>query len=304
MLTLFTCPKPFHGHIGVIQRNAIRSWTLLRGTEIILFGEDEGTAEAALEFGTRHVRQVERNEYGTPLLHDIFRQAQSLASHELLCYVNGDIILMDDFVRAIELVNSIRRRFLMVGQRWDVDVDQDLSFTAGWQDRLQARVKTEGKLHDKAGIDYFAFRSNLYQDVPPFAIGRTVWDNWLISRAIVLRAAVVDATEAITVVHQNHGYVHNILAQGLWKGPERDVNFRLAGGWDHIFNLRHADWLLTPEGLRRPNWGRENLMHRLDNLRVRRPYLGPATKLARRILAPITFVRSVQGAVIARRLSR
>ena len=26
MLTIFTIPKPFIGHIGVIQRNAIMSW--------------------------------------------------------------------------------------------------------------------------------------------------------------------------------------------------------------------------------------------------------------------------------------
>ena len=26
MLTIFTIPKPFVGHIGVIQRNAIISW--------------------------------------------------------------------------------------------------------------------------------------------------------------------------------------------------------------------------------------------------------------------------------------
>jgi len=37
MLTLFTIPKAFQGHTGVIQRNAIRSWTLLRPEcEIIL----------------------------------------------------------------------------------------------------------------------------------------------------------------------------------------------------------------------------------------------------------------------------
>ena len=28
MLTLFTTPKPFYGHIDVIQRNALKSWTL------------------------------------------------------------------------------------------------------------------------------------------------------------------------------------------------------------------------------------------------------------------------------------
>ena len=52
MLTLFTIPKAFEGHSGVIQRNAIKSWTLLQPQcEIILMGDDEGTGEAAAEMG-------------------------------------------------------------------------------------------------------------------------------------------------------------------------------------------------------------------------------------------------------------
>ena len=59
MLTIFATPKPFRGHIAVIQRNAIRSWTLLRpACEIILMGNDEGTAEIAAEFGVRHVPEI------------------------------------------------------------------------------------------------------------------------------------------------------------------------------------------------------------------------------------------------------
>jgi hypothetical protein len=46
MITLFSTPKPFVGHVGVIQRNAILSWQRLHpDVEIILVGEDAGTAE-------------------------------------------------------------------------------------------------------------------------------------------------------------------------------------------------------------------------------------------------------------------
>src|SRR5215470_320731 len=61
MLTIFATPKPFRDHIAVIQRNAIRSWTLLRpACEIILMGNDEGTADIAAEFGVRYVPEVAR----------------------------------------------------------------------------------------------------------------------------------------------------------------------------------------------------------------------------------------------------
>ena len=50
MFTIFTIPKPFQGHIGTIQRNAIQSWTLLHPRpEIILFGSEAGTAQVAAE---------------------------------------------------------------------------------------------------------------------------------------------------------------------------------------------------------------------------------------------------------------
>ena len=48
MLMFFTTAKPFHGHDGIIQRNALRSWTLLHPeVEVNLFGSEEGAAQTA-----------------------------------------------------------------------------------------------------------------------------------------------------------------------------------------------------------------------------------------------------------------
>src|SRR5207244_10609033 len=109
MLTIFSTLKPFKGHIGIIQRNAIASWALLHPRpEIILFGNEEGTAEAAMDIGALHVSQVARNEFGTPLLNDLFQKAEQLASHQTLCYVNADILLLDDFSEAVIGASRIR----------------------------------------------------------------------------------------------------------------------------------------------------------------------------------------------------
>lgn len=52
MLTLFTTAKPFRGHDGIIQWNALKSWALLRpSVEVILFGDEEGAAKTAEELG-------------------------------------------------------------------------------------------------------------------------------------------------------------------------------------------------------------------------------------------------------------
>jgi hypothetical protein len=83
MLTLFTTAKPFEGHSGIIQRNALKSWKLLHSdVEVILFGDDPGSAEIARELGFRHEPFVERNSFGTKRLDYIFDRAQELARHD------------------------------------------------------------------------------------------------------------------------------------------------------------------------------------------------------------------------------
>jgi hypothetical protein len=48
-MTIFAIPKPFIGQIGVIQKNAIASWTKLSPRpEIILFGDEIGTGAIAI----------------------------------------------------------------------------------------------------------------------------------------------------------------------------------------------------------------------------------------------------------------
>src|SRR5258708_15360900 len=90
MITIFTTAKPFTGHSGVIQRNALKSWKELHAdAEVILFGDEEGAAEAANELGVRHVASVQRRVEGGPkVLRSFFDVAQEMARHELICYVN------------------------------------------------------------------------------------------------------------------------------------------------------------------------------------------------------------------------
>src|SRR5215470_10391406 len=98
MLTLFTTPKPFVGHIAVIQRNALQSWKCLHpDVEVILFGNDEGVADIARELGLRHIPELDNNEFGTPLLDDLFHKAETAARFSTLGYINADIILLSEF---------------------------------------------------------------------------------------------------------------------------------------------------------------------------------------------------------------
>jgi len=127
-MTLFSTAKPFRGQIDVIQRNALRSWKLLHpDVEIILFGDDEGAAEVAMELGIRHEARVEKNEFGTNRVDYIFNRAQQIARPNLLCYANCDIIFLPDFLSALDQVRKRHERFLALGRRWDTSVRQPIT---------------------------------------------------------------------------------------------------------------------------------------------------------------------------------
>ena len=103
LLTFFTTAKPFKGHDGVIQRNALKSWKLLHpDIEVIVFGDDLGAAEVCEEYGLRHEPEVERYNSKFPFANAMFTRAQQIARHDYICYSNCDIVLFGDFLKAFE----------------------------------------------------------------------------------------------------------------------------------------------------------------------------------------------------------
>ncbi len=253
MLTIFSTPKPFRGHSDIIQRNAIKSWTLLHPEiEIILIGDEYGAAEVAREFGIRHEPEVRRHQKGPKYLDFIFNRACELASKHTLCYVNCDIVLMSDFRRAVELVTAGREPFLMVGRRWDTDVREPLDFSASdWEQRLHARA-LHGLERHPIWIDYFVFSRDLYyRKMPPFVIGRPGWDPWIIWHARHSNARVIDASPSVIAVHQNHDYsYHPQGAKGVGEDSLAKRNYQLLGGWRHRYTTDHATERVTPAGVR------------------------------------------------------
>ncbi len=271
MLTLFTTPKAFRGHSRTIQRNALQSWLALRPRpEVIVFGEDEGTAEVTEEFGIRHVALIRRSEYGAPLLH-IFELAQQIASHDLLCYVNADIMLMSDFATAVEAVSSRAQRFLMAGRVWRAHIAGAWDFRdLDWETRLRSYVRRYGEQAPAPGnSDFFVFPRGLWTSMPPIAIGRGFWECWLVYEARRLRASVIDASLAVMAVHQNHDqstYPHGLRR---WRKEVND-NYRLVGTEAARFCLLDATHLLTDSGLKRP-FSVRHFVRRLDTAVLFRP---------------------------------
>ena len=256
MITFFSTPKPFRGHIDVIQRNAIRNWKLVHpDAEVILFGNEEGAAEVALELGARHEPEVDRNSLGTPLLSSLFDRADRLARHDWICFLNADILLTDDFFAASSRLAQIHKRSLMVGRRCDMDITEPWDFSKpDWSQRLRSMARERGMLRPPQWIDYFVFpRGLLYQQVPHFAVGRPGYDNWLLWKVRSMGVPVVDVTQVVLAIHQNHDYSHHPGGQkGLWQDVEAKQNQALLGK-GHFATIDNATHRLMPNGLR-PNY--------------------------------------------------
>ena len=217
-LTLFTTAKPFAGHSAIIQRNALRSWSRLQPRpEILLIGDEEGYEEAAADVGALRVPWPRAERVWHASGFEIFRNGREHGTGRVLTFLNADIILPPLFTQAVAIVERKFPRFLLVGRRVDLEVDQFLGFDKDWYERLSSRAIADGTVRGDLCIDYFAFTRDMFPAIPPFAIGRTRYDNWLIWRAAQEGAVVVDASAFVKVIHQNHDYGH---ADGLIKAWE------------------------------------------------------------------------------------
>jgi len=253
-ITIFSAPKPFSDpHIATIQRNAIQSWLHLgEAVDVLLIGEEPGLEQVVKDYSLNYIPGVGRNESGTPLVSSLFSAARNWAKSPHMAYVNADILLLPDFVEAAKQVADQVKDFLLIGQRWDLQVDHLLDFSDGWAQRLQTAVRNTGSLHLPAGSDYFIYPRHLFNDIPDFAIGRAGWDNWMIYNAKQENWMVVDGTPSITVIHQNHDYSHLPGGRPHYVQEESFVNEDLAGGQSNLYMVLDSDRQIRNGRLHRP----------------------------------------------------
>lgn len=190
----------------------------------------------------------------------------------------------------------------MIGQRWDLDITELLDFNnPDWESHLRSTISEHGCLHPPSGVDYYLFPRGLFVEIPPFAIGRTAYDNWLIFKARSLDVPVIDATSVVTNIHQNHDRTYTSVGleapngiEDLTTSVEAEHNLELAGGAEHGFTLEHATWTLTSEGIRRALTLR-HLYFRLEAAPVLFSYLHFLRSPMKMLTRLIIYIRSMIG---------
>lgn len=246
MITTFTTCKPFvEDHTSSRQMRALKSW-LLFTTSIVLFGKDAGVKRVAADNGCKYVPDVECNEHGRPFINSMFKQAQDLWPGPHFLYVNSDNMLAGT-PEAFGRVSKKFSHFMMIGKRFDWlprrgNTEALEEVVEGWEKR-----ELRGRMHNEWALEYFGFSRGLFRNLPPFLPGWPGWDNWLVLHSLKLDVPVVDVTEVVTCVHQQH--------TSSWRGdienPQCKWNSDLAS--DLVVPGAHggveaAPWILRGDG--------------------------------------------------------
>jgi hypothetical protein len=302
MLTLFTTAKPFTGQSAVLQKNALKSWTLLHpDVDVILFGDELGASDIARELGIRNEAHVDRFGGKLPYVNSLFASAEHLGRHEILCYVNCDIVLLPDFWRAVAKVAQTNKSFLMVGRRWDIEISDPIDFSdINWPESVRRLALGTNRQKNGWWIDYFVFpRGHFGSDFPRLVIGRPPWDNWTVWNAL-RRGPVIDASEAVVAIHQNHGYGSEPASHSvLWNDEASKHNEAVAGSRWHLRTIEDATHLLGSSGLR-PNPNRNMQMARRLVLTARKVFWLSVLNWTRPIRKAVGLQKANCDAVFAR----
>lgn len=250
MITIFSIPRAFEGHIDLVQRNALTSWSILKNSpQIILLGNEIGTSEICKEYGIDFIPDVKLSSYGTPFVKDVFDKARVAARYDTIAFINADIILTNTFINAIVQAKKEFTNFLLIGQRYDIDIKERMDFeSSSWEQDFINKIKLEGKLHAPCGLDYHVFKKDYCFDILPFVIGRSAYDCWITAQFIKKGNIVIDCTKFIYAIHQKHE--PNCLENGslVLEGYEADNNKKLAGQDVHKGYTLHATWIMTGKG--------------------------------------------------------
>ncbi|MCX6731051.1 MAG: hypothetical protein NTZ55_04330 [Candidatus Roizmanbacteria bacterium] len=247
-MIIFTVPKPFIGKFRIIQENAIDSWLSIKPKpKIILIGDEVGISQVAKSKHLIQIKKIKKNINGTPLLNNIFSQVQKNSKDKVFMYINTDIILLKSPNSCIKILINQFDRFLAVGKRYEMDLEEKIDV----EDVQKIANNTNLKQKSNSWMDYFIFTHDVFDSIPPFALGKTFWDKWLVWYALQKKIPTIDITSELDVIHQTHSYSMNRRTNmhSVWAGDEALNNLRLAGGWSHGATIGDTNFTLIGETL-------------------------------------------------------
>jgi len=228
MITIFSHCRPFEGEFDAIQRAAIESWKSIFDAQVVIMGRG-GSQAVAQELGVDYADGLRYNAYDTALVPSIFEAGEKAATNDIVCEISSDIILSANAAAVCALAADIERPFI-VGRRTDID-DEGNDF-----------------FHATSAIDYFIYRRGTLGMIPDFAVGRTVYDQWLLWAARERwQLQTIDATEDLLALHYQHGYPEYGSLDKMRQSEERRINMDLgrSTGQEQWYCTTDTEYVMT-----------------------------------------------------------
>jgi predicted SAM-dependent methyltransferase len=212
MISFFTTTKNFTGINATNQLNAIRSWLASPfNAEVIIFGKSEGFEQLGSHPNLKFFDQVKVSESGAPYANEMFDMISRKAKHDICCFINADILLTDKFfLDVIAVHTAVKSRYMIVGERIDVDVKKEILFSKNWEHKFIEEHESSFVPHPPAGSDFFVFPKGQFHsgNMPELLIGRPGWDLWMIYNARKTNLKTIDLSFSVRPYHLNHDYSH------------------------------------------------------------------------------------------------
>lgn len=225
---IFSAPKPFVDNDIRSNERAIKTWLALSiQPRITLLGNETGYAEAARKFRLNHIPNVDRSFLNVPLFNSLIHHANS-SNCSIAVFVNGDILLYDDFINSVLKAAAKFRHFLTVAARHDIQSPPPRHKGIS---TIRHYARRRGTLHSYGGVDVWAWNTDgppLISPglkIPPFVFGRGRYDNWITHEAIAASSItdrhVVDISESACLLHVRHDY--HLVERSSGQTLERNV---------------------------------------------------------------------------------
>ena len=231
-LTFFTTARA----IDPPQLTAIRSWLGL-GASVVVFADNlsevvELPGTLALASGLAEPDRLRvfetplpRSLLGAPRLDLILEAGEYHAKTSWVCLINADIVLPRRFKDLI--TGPLADKDLMViGERLDCRTNPavgPLPKSVNSFEDLEHWSMAPCWPHGSGGKDYFLFKKNFFKrhrlTVPPFWIGKFVWDHWIVNST---RDFAIDLTPSLLVGHFSHEYDWN------WRAMRKKTKDQIA----------------------------------------------------------------------------
>jgi len=210
-----TIPRSFIDTYLTPQVNALN---MIRNYDpsanIVLYSDDDGVKDYASK-NLYHAPDVVIKKGRLPLVNEALKYCAINFPECYICYINSDMLLVGN---TKELINYIDKRFsgnfIATGYRCNLHIDTVIKSNE-IPDLLTkcSCKKTKGR---HSALDVFIFKSDIFRllSMPNFRVGRPGWDNWLAAKCRILGFALIDISNVVTLVHQEHPPAH---VQGTWK---------------------------------------------------------------------------------------